>query len=122
MGRVRGVAGAFAADLACVAALVVIGTRNHDTDESAGAVGAVAAPFLIALALGWVASRAWRDPMSRRTAGQVWAWTLVVGMVLRNAAFDRGTATAFVLVAAAFLAATMFGWRGLAARRRVAQQ
>jgi hypothetical protein len=47
---------------------------------------------------------------------------MVVGMVLRNVAFDRGTAPAFVIVASLFLAGTMWGWRAVAARRaRVAQ-
>jgi hypothetical protein len=38
-------------------------------------------------------------------------------MVLRNLAFNRGTAVAFVLVASVFLAATMWGWRAIAAKR-----
>jgi NADH:ubiquinone oxidoreductase subunit H len=32
-------------------------------------------------------------------------------MVLRNLAFNRGTALAFVIVATVFLLATMTGWR-----------
>jgi hypothetical protein len=39
-----------------------------------------------------------------------------MGMVLRNLVFDRGTAPAFVIVATAFLGATMLGWRRLATR------
>jgi hypothetical protein len=38
-------------------------------------------------------------------------------MLLRNLAFNRGTAMAFVLVASVFLAATMWGWRAVVARR-----
>ncbi len=109
---------AAAADLACVALLVVVGTRNHDTDTGPAAVAGVAAPFVIATALGWLAARAWRDPLSTRTAATVWACTVVAGMVLRNLAFDRGTAPAFVIVATAFLAATMFGWRAFVSRER----
>ena len=118
----RSAAAAAVVDVACVALLVVIGTRNHDTDTGAGAVFGVAVPFLVALAVGWLAARAWRDPLSPRTAATVWGSTVVLGMVLRNVAFDRGTAPAFVIVASLFLAGTMWGWRAVAARRtRVAQ-
>jgi hypothetical protein len=41
-------------------------------------------------------------------------------MVLRHFVFDRGTALPFVVVATLFLAATMLGWRALAARRGAA--
>jgi hypothetical protein len=47
----------------------------------------------------------------------VWGYTVVMGMVLRNLVFDRGTALAFIIVATVFLGITMFGWRALVARR-----
>ncbi len=49
----------------------------------------------------------------------VLATTYAVGMVLR-AATGRGTAVAFLIVAAGFLALTMLGWRLL--RRTVASR
>jgi hypothetical protein len=54
-----------------------------------------------------------RDP----NAYVVWGYTVVMGMVLRNLVFDRGTALAFIIVATVFLGITMFGWRALVARR-----
>jgi hypothetical protein len=47
----------------------------------------------------------------------VWGYTVVMGMVLRNVVFNRGTALAFIIVATVFLGATMLGWRALLARR-----
>jgi RsiW-degrading membrane proteinase PrsW (M82 family) len=47
----------------------------------------------------------------------VWGYTVVMGMVLRNYLFDRGTAPAFIIVATLFLGATMLGWRAVLARR-----
>jgi hypothetical protein len=47
----------------------------------------------------------------------VWGYTVVMGMVLRNYLFDRGTAPAFIIVATLFLGATMLGWRAFTARR-----
>ena len=43
------------------------------------------------------------------------AVTLILGMLLRNFVFDRGTATSFIVVAGAFLFATLVGWRALLA-------
>jgi hypothetical protein len=41
----------------------------------------------------------------------IWPITLVIGMVLRSAVWDDGTAAAFVIVATAFLGLTLVGWR-----------
>jgi hypothetical protein len=57
-----------------------------------------------------------RDPNTY----MVWGYTVVMGMVLRNLVFDRGTALAFIIVATVFLGITMFGWRALLARRTTA--
>jgi len=71
----------------------------------------VAAPFLIGAAVGWGASRGWRAPTSLATGAAAWAGALAVGMVLRNLAWDRGTAPSFVVVAAIALAVLLLGWR-----------
>lgn len=98
-------------DVACVAAFVVAGTRNHDTDTGPGAVVMVAAPFLIALCGAHLVPIVRNAPLSTRAALVVWSCTLVGGMVLRRAVFDRGTASAFVVVAAVSLFVTIAGWR-----------
>lgn len=105
-------------DALCVLAFVVIGTRNHDTDTGISGVLYVAAPFWIAMVLGWFVSHAKRNPFAISVGTQTWIVTLVIGMMLRNLVFDRGTATSFMIVAAIFLAVTMLGWRALSSRRR----
>lgn len=106
---------ALAFDILCVMALVIIGTRNHDTDTGISGVLFVAAPFLIA-----VTSVHGMFVLRKRDLTITWAWlgTVVVGMLLRNLVFDRGTALPFVIVATLFLGATMYGWRAIVARRR----
>ncbi len=104
-------------DALAVLALVVVGTRNHDTDTGVAAVLGVGVPFWIALVSVSLFPAVGNDPRSTRAAATVWIGTVSVGMVLRNLVFDRGTAVAFVIVAALFLFATMFGWRAVARRR-----
>lgn len=107
----------FGFDAASVLVLVVVGTRNHDTDTGVAAVLGVGVPFWVALAAMSLLPGVARDPRSTGAAATVWLGTVVVGMALRNLAFDRGTAVPFVIVAALFLFATMFGWRAVARRR-----
>jgi len=100
---------------------VAVGRRSHDEGGNVVAgVLSVAAPFLIALAAGWTAARAWRAPMARRTVLVVWPLTVVVGMVLRRFVFDRSTATSFIIVATLATGVLLLGWR-LVARRIVAR-
>jgi len=89
----------FTFDALCVLAFVVLGTRNHDTDTGVSGVLYVAVPFWIAMVLGWFVSHARRNPYAISVGTQTWIVTLVIGMMLRNLVFDRGTATSFMLVA-----------------------
>ena len=106
---------ALAFDILCVMALVVIGTRNHETDTGVFGVLFVAAPFLIAVTSVHGLFAAQRREL---TVGWAWMGTVAIGMLLRNLVFDRGTALPFVIVATLFLGATMYGWRAIEARRR----
>jgi hypothetical protein len=110
----RDTAKALAFDILCVMALVIIGTRNHDTDTGFSGVLYVAAPFVIAVTTIHVVFA-----LRKQTLTVVWPWvgTVAIGMLLRNLVFDRGTALPFIIVATIFLGATMYGWRALAARR-----
>ena len=112
----RVAAAAAIADVAVVAVFVAAGRRSHH-EEGGWDAFVVAAPFLIALALGWLVSRAWRAPLAVATGMIVWVVTVAAGMVLRRLAFDRSTALAFVIVAAAFLL-IIPGWRLVVTRRR----
>jgi FtsH-binding integral membrane protein len=108
---------AFAFDALCVLLMVVIGTRNHETDTGITGILFVAAPFWIAMSLAHLAPLLQRKNRKEQNAYVVWGYTVVMGMVLRNMVFDRGTATAFIIVATVFLGITMFGWRAVVARR-----
>ena len=71
----------------------------------------VAAPFLIGLAVAWVAERAWHRPDDLKVGVGIWVLTIVDGMLLRRFVFDRGTAASFIVVASVVLGVLMLGWR-----------
>jgi len=108
---------AFVFDALCVLLMVVIGTRNHKTDTGITGILFVAAPFWIAMSLTHLAPLLQRKAKADAHVVVVWGYTVVMGMVLRNMVFNRGTAVAFIIVAMVFLGITMFGWRALLARR-----
>ena len=108
-------------DTFAVVLFVAIGRREHEQDSAISGLITTAAPFVIALAVAWLAMRAWRRPTDWQVGVGVWAITLVLGMVLRRVVFDDGTATAFVIVATLFLGLFIVGWRlafGVLERRR----
>ena len=111
-------------DVFSVVLFVALGRRTHDETGAFAAVIETAAPFLVGLAAGWLVARAWRRPAKIVTGVVIWPVTILVGMMVRNLAFDRGTATSFVVVATLFVGACLVGWRtvlGLVDHRRVAQ-
>lgn len=99
-------------DVAAVVVFVAIGRRSHDEAGNV-VVGVlkVAAPFVIALAVGWLAARAWKRPQQLRTGVAIWIVTVALGMVLRHVVFDRGTAASFIVVATIVLGVFLLGWR-----------
>ncbi len=103
-------------DVVAILVFVAIGRRNHDEGTAVDGILAVAAPFLIALAVGWIVARAWTRPMQVETAFIIWPITVALGMVLRNLVFDRGTALPFIIVATAVTGLFLVGWRLVAAR------
>jgi FtsH-binding integral membrane protein len=113
---------ALAFDLLCVVAMAIIGTNNHKTDTGISGILFVAAPFLIATTLSRVFMRATKKDETTVVDGvTVVLFTVAIGMILRRFVFDRGTATAFVIVAIVFLGTTMLGWRALISRRSANQ-
>lgn len=111
----RSAARALAFDVVAVVVFVAIGRRSHDEGGNAFVQTAkVAAPFLIALAAGWSAARAWKQPEALRTGAIVWVVTVALGMVLRHWVFDRGTAVSFIIVASVFTGVFLVGWRAVA--------
>jgi hypothetical protein len=102
------------ADVVCVLVFTIVGTASHQS-ATAGRVLLVMLPFLVGLAVGWVATRAWRAPAQPWPTGvAVWFATVALGLGLRPL-LGGGFALSFAVVTAVFLAATMVGWRLLAA-------
>ena len=120
-----GLIAALLADAVGVVVFAGIGRRSHDEAEGVGAILTTAAPFLVALAIGWAIVVALHQSRSRPSdpvrvdAGVIiWAVTVAVGLLLRRTLWDRGTALAFVIVATAFLGLVIVGWRGVYDRFR----
>lgn len=112
-------------DIVLVVVFAAIGRATHDGDvlgPLGSGLATTAWPFVAALLIGWLVTRAWRRPTAVvRTGLPVWAITVALGMVLR-ALSGQGVAVAFIIVATITLAVFLLGWRGvarLAARRRV---
>ncbi|BFM23778.1 DUF3054 domain-containing protein [Microbacterium sp. che218] len=111
-------------DIVLVVVFAAIGRATHDGDvlgPFGSGLATTAWPFVAALLIGWLVTRAWRRPTAvMRTGLPVWAITVALGMVLR-ALSGQGVAVAFIIVATITLAVFLLGWRGiarLAARRR----
>ena len=98
-------------DVFSVVLFVALGRRSHDESGAFTAVIETAAPFLVGLAAGWAVAQAWKRPTNILTGIVIWPVTILVGMILRNLVFDRGTATSFVIVATLFVGALLVGWR-----------
>lgn len=108
----RRIAIAAGADALAVIAFVLIGRNSHREDSGLRDTLVVMAPFLIALAAGWVTTRAWLKPLEPVPTGiQLWLITASGGLLLRRFVFDRSTALAFVIVGSVFLLAGLVGWR-----------
>ena len=111
MNKSRQIVVALSLDIFSVLLFVAVGRRNHN--ESAGISGVieVALPFLIALVCSWVVSRAWKKPDATKNGVVIWLVTVVLGLLLRNLIFDRGTATPFIIVATVVLGVLLVGRR-----------
>jgi hypothetical protein len=108
---------AAAVDAVLVVLFVAIGRGSHEEGSAVGGTLRIAAPFLLALAVGWLlGGRRWATPLRIPFGVQVWVVTVALGMALRHWAFDRGTAPSFIVVTSIVLGAFLLGWRALAAR------
>lgn len=105
---------ALLADLVCVVAFCTIGRRSHAEGLTVAGIAETSWPFLAGTAVGWLAARAWRRPLSLAPTGVlVWVCTVAVGMVLRTLS-GQGVAVSFVVVASLATAVLLLGWRGFA--------
>ena len=95
----RAVITAAIVDVVAVVVFVAIGRRNHNEGTALSGILGVAAPFLIALGISWSGLRTWREPFNRASFIATWIITAFDGLLLRRVVFDRGIATAFIIVA-----------------------
>ena len=101
-------------DVAFVVAFVLIGRASHAEDGVLGFLGTLW-PFVAGLAVGWVASRPWRDPFRPVRAGvPVWLATVGIGLLLRVVG-GQGVQPSFIVVTTVVLGAFLVGWRMLVA-------
>ncbi|KUI30798.1 hypothetical protein AU195_05290 [Mycobacterium sp. IS-1496] len=109
---------ALLADLIAVVVFCTIGRRSHAEGLTVAGIAETSWPFLAGTAVGWLAARAWRQPLSLAPTGViVWVCTIAVGMVLRKLS-GQGVAVSFIIVASLVTALLLFGWRGAATALR----
>jgi FtsH-binding integral membrane protein len=107
----RSAVGSTILDVCSVLAFVAIGRHTHHDGAGVAGLWHTAWPFLAGLAVGLIVSRAWRRPLAIVPSGVgAWLGAAVIGMLIRVLA-GQGTAAAFILVALAFLALFLLGWR-----------
>lgn len=101
-------------DLVLVVTFAAIGRASHE--ESAFGVGLVSTawPFVVALAVGWLVTLAFRRPLALWPTGVlVWIITVAGGLGLRVASGDTA-AVPFIIVVTLTLAVFLLGWRAVA--------
>jgi hypothetical protein len=109
--RLRGRVAAFLVDAAFVLLFATIGRASHREGLTVTGVLEVAWPFLVALAVGWVAAvrlRGW--PVGVPGAEVVWLVTVVLGLGLRVLS-GGGFAWSFGVVTLLVLGLFLVGWR-----------
>lgn len=106
------VVSAAALDCGLVLVFAGIGRSSHAEGLTVQGLATTAWPFLVALTLGWLIARGWRQPVNLRVGAVIWASTVMGAMVLRHFS-SAGTALPFVLVATVTLGVFLLGWRGL---------
>lgn len=101
-------------DLACVVVFVAIGRASHHEAADVGGFLWTVWPFVSALVIGWVVTRAWQRPTGLVPSGiGVWLVTVAAGMMFRISS-GQVVAVTFVIVALTFLGLLLLGWRVLA--------
>lgn len=102
-------------DAAVIMLFAAVGRGAHERGDVVAGVLLTAWPFLAGAAVGWLASKAWRHPLSVRRAGVViWLCSLAGGMLLR-ALTGQTVVLPFVIVAFLSLGVLLLGYRMLAA-------
>jgi len=105
------IAAAAIADAVLILVFAAVGRDAHQRGDVVAGVLLTAWPFLAGALLGWLVSRAWRNPLSvHRTGLAVWLGALVGGMVLRLLT-GQTVVLPFIIVALLSLGLLLVGWR-----------
>ncbi|GAB3705161.1 DUF3054 domain-containing protein [Mariniluteicoccus flavus] len=112
-------------DVTLVMTFLLISRVSHERSLAPATVWQTTWPFLAGLAVGWVMTRSWRNPLTEVSALGVWACT-VAGGFLHRYLMRPQPKTADVVVAVLVLGFLLCGWRLMAflvqsLRRRRAQ-
>ena len=104
-------------DLVLIVLFAYIGRASHGENAVAG-LWITSWPFLAGAFVGWLSGRVWRKPLAPWRSGlEVWAGTLIAGMLLR-VAVGQGVAVSFIIVAGIVLFVFLVGWRLIATALR----
>ncbi|MDQ0923515.1 peptidoglycan/LPS O-acetylase OafA/YrhL [Pseudarthrobacter sp. W1I19] len=107
----RRIAAAAITDAVLILVFAAVGRDAHQRGDVVAGVFLTAWPFLAGAALGWLASKAWRNPLAVRRAGlSVWLGALAGGMVLRLLT-NQTVVLPFIIVALLNLGLLLVGWR-----------
>lgn len=108
----RTVMAAALADAVLILAFAAIGRDTHQRADVLTGVFLTAWPFLAGAAAGWLAARAWRQPLSLTSGVVIWLGAVAGGMILR-ALTGQTVVLAFVIVAFLSLGLALLGYRAL---------
>lgn len=98
-------------DLVCLLVFAAVGRGSHEEGWSFLGVFAVAWPFVLAAAVGWILARIWRAPEVFPSGVVIWACAWIGGQALRVSLTSHQLAWSFVLVSGIALAVLLLGWR-----------
>ena len=104
------------ADLVILLVFAAAGRSSHHAPSGAGWFLRVLWPFVLALTMGYAATKLARAPLAWRRVAGAWAITICVAETLRLSVQDRPWKPAFLVVATLFIGVCMFSWRLVAAR------
>jgi len=110
--------GFFGWDLVVVCSFVALGRDTHRESLDLVRSFQTAAPFLIALAAGWLPAPVRTRPAAIRSGLMIGGVTALLGLVLRGVVFDEGLSGAFPFIATAYLIGLMVLGRLVWARLR----
>ncbi|APU13870.1 MULTISPECIES: DUF3054 domain-containing protein [Actinoalloteichus] len=113
MSRITRALPAASVDVLAVLVFAFVGRRNHEEAAGLGDVVTTSVPFLGGLAVGWLVTRAWREPTRLAVGVGVWVAAVLGGLAVRAVTVNVPPVS-FALVTATVLGLFMLGWRAAA--------